>query len=91
MKGFLLPLTGIMLCAATLHSAAADPAVPLQTKHGEELRAAVTDMPDIFDMSYADPKTWLSLPPAAQVFDHSRSYMLPSEEAEFLKSIRLWH
>lgn len=67
MKKFLLPLTGIMLCAATLQSAAADPAVPPQTKQGEESHAAVTDMPDIIDMSHADPRTWQSLPPAAQV------------------------
>ncbi len=69
MKGILLVLPGVMLCAATLHSAAADPAVPLQTKTGEELHSAVTDMPDIIDMSHADPKTWHSLPPAAQVYD----------------------
>ena len=66
MKKFLLPLTGIMLCAATLQSAT-DPAVPLQTKQGEESHAVVTDMPDIIDMSDADPRTWQSLPPAAQV------------------------
>jgi hypothetical protein len=85
----LLPLTGIMLCAATVHGATADPA-PLQTKQGEELHAAVTDMPDVVDMSYADPKTWNSLPPAAEVYDHSHSHTLASEEAEFLNSIRLW-
>ena len=67
----LLQLTGILLCAATLYSATADPAAPLQTKQGEELHAAITDMPDIVDMSYADPKTWNSLPPAAQFYDHS--------------------
>ena len=69
MKGILLVLPGVMLCAATLHSAAADPAVPLQTKTGEELHSAVTDTPEIIDMSHADPKTWHSLPPAAQVYD----------------------
>jgi hypothetical protein len=63
MKGILLVLPGLVLCAATLHSAAADPAVPLQTKTGEELHSAVTDMPDIIDMSHADPKSWHSLPP----------------------------
>lgn len=68
MKEFLLKLTGVMLSAASLHSAAADPAVP-QTKQGEELHAAVTDVPDIIDMSHADPKTWHGLPPAAQVYD----------------------
>jgi hypothetical protein len=26
-------------------------------------------MPEIIDMSHADPKTWHSLPPAAQVYD----------------------
>ena len=79
MKGILLALTGAMLCAAQLHSAAAGPAVPLQSKTGEELHAAVTDMPEIIDMSHADPKTWHSLPPAAQVYEQG----LP-QEAEFL-------
>ena len=32
------------------------------------MRAAVTDTPEIVDMSHADPKTWQSLPPAAQVY-----------------------
>jgi hypothetical protein len=63
MRRILVALTGIMLCAATLHS---DPALPRQ---GEEMSAAATDMPDIIDMSHADPKSWHSLPPAAQVFD----------------------
>ena len=85
-----LQLTAIMLCAATLNGATADPAAPLQTKQGEELHAAITDMPDIVDMSYADPKTWNSLPPAAQVYDHSHSHTLAFEKAELLNSIRLW-
>ena len=80
----LLQLTGIMLCAATLHGATADPAASLQTKQGEELHAAITDMPDIID----DPRTWNSLPPAAQVYDHSHSHTLAFEEAEFLNSIQ---
>jgi hypothetical protein len=42
MKRMLLGLAGIMLCTS-LHSAAA-------TKAGEELHAAVTDMPAIIDM-----------------------------------------
>jgi len=67
MKEILLPLTVIMCCAATFQSAAADPAVPLQVKQGEESHAVVTDLPDIIDMSHADPRTWESLPPAAQV------------------------
>jgi hypothetical protein len=78
MKGILLVLPGVMLCAATLHSAAADPAVPLQTKTGEELHSAVTDMPDIIDMSHADPKTWHSLPPVTQVYDQALA-----QEVEF--------
>ena len=68
MKQILLPLTGIMLCAATLHSAA-DPAAPPQTKQAKELHAAVTDIPDIIDMSHADPGTWHSLPPGVRVWD----------------------
>jgi hypothetical protein len=80
MKGILLVLPGVMLCAATLHSAAADPAVPLQTKTGEELHSAVTDMPAIVDMSHANPKSWHSLPPAAQVYDQvlSKEVQLPT-------------
>ena len=64
MKRLLLPLMGSILCAALPQSAAADPAVPLQTKPGEEVHAAVSDMPDIIDMSHADPRTWHSLPAA---------------------------
>jgi hypothetical protein len=71
MKRILPPLMGVMLCVLPLHSAMADPAVSLQTKEGEELHAAVTDMPAIIDMSHADPKTWHSLPSAAQVYDQS--------------------
>ena len=72
MKGILPPLMGLMLCAAT-HSSAADCAVPFQYETGKEMRAAVTYMPEIVDMSHADPKTWHSLPPAAQVYDQALS------------------
>jgi hypothetical protein len=69
MRRIFLALTGIMLCAATLHSNAADTALPLQGEIGKEKSAAVTDMPEIIDMSYADPKTWHRLPSAARVSD----------------------
>jgi hypothetical protein len=69
MKEILLALTGITLSATTLHSNAADPPAPLQYETGKETHAAVTDMPEIVDMSHADPKSWHSLPPAAQVPD----------------------
>jgi hypothetical protein len=68
MKEFTLKLMGVMLCAATLNGAD-DRAVAFQTKQGEEVHAAVTDMPAIIDMSNADPRTWQSLPPAAQDYD----------------------
>ena len=48
-----------------LSGAGADP-TPLSINQGEELHSAVTD---VVDMSYADPKTWHSLPPAAQLDD----------------------
>ena len=82
MKHFRLPLTGILLCAATLHSAVADLAMPVQTKPVEALHAAVTDMPDTIDMSYADPKTWHRLPPAAQVRDQDLA-----QEGEFVDRV----
>ena len=69
MRRILVALTGIMLCAVTLPSNAADPAPNPQGKIGEEVHAAVTDMPETIDMSYADPKTWHRLPPAARVSD----------------------
>jgi hypothetical protein len=56
MKERLLLLAGILLFAATLKSASADPLLPLQTEQGQELHSVVTDMPDIIDMSHADPK-----------------------------------
>ena len=46
----------------------ADP-TPLWINQGEELHSAVTDVTEVVDMSYADPKTWHSLPPAAQLDD----------------------
>jgi hypothetical protein len=71
MKVLLLPLMGGLLCAAALQSAAADPAVPLQIEPSEEMHAAITDVPDIIDMSRADPKTWHKLPSAAYVYGQS--------------------
>jgi hypothetical protein len=72
MKRILLSLMRVILSVATVHSAAADSTVPLESKMGEELHAAVTDMPEIIDMSHADPKSWYSLPPAAQVYDYDQ-------------------
>ena len=66
MKKMLLWLMRIMLCTAALHSAAAD-----NTRGGEKLHAAVTDMPDVIDMSHADPKTWHSLLPAPPAYDET--------------------
>ena len=66
MKELLPLLTAIALCllyTLTWHGAGADPR-PLYVVPGQELRAAVTDMPGIIDMSHADPRTWHSLPTA---------------------------
>ena len=52
----------------TLSGAGADP-TPLWINQGEELHSAVTDVTEVVDMSYADPKAWHSLPPAAQLGD----------------------
>jgi hypothetical protein len=41
------------------------------------MRAAVTDMPEIVDMSHADPKSWHNLPPPAQVYDQASQFQLP--------------
>jgi hypothetical protein len=70
MKELLPSLTGIllcMLCTLAWHVADADTTLPLSTKPGEELRAAVTDMPDIIDMSHADPGTWHNVPTALPI------------------------
>jgi hypothetical protein len=52
----------------TLSSAGADPTPPW-INQGEELHSAVTDVTEVVDMSYADPKTRHSLPHAAQLDD----------------------
>ena len=70
MKGILPALTGIILCAPTMHSTAADSA-PLQYEARKEMHAALTDTPEIVDMSHADPMTWHRLPPAAQAYDQA--------------------
>ena len=72
----IFPLIGIALFSATLQCAAADSAVLLQIKHGEEAHAVVTDIPDIVDMSYADPKTWDLLPLAPPLNDWSSEVLL---------------
>ena len=59
MKHMLPSLTAIGFCTLALTSAAADPTALVPT------RAAVTDMPDIVDMSYADPRSWDRVPPVA--------------------------
>ncbi len=57
-----------MDAARTFLASSGDPAVPHQWKMGQELHAAVTDMPEIVDMSHADPKTWHRLPRDGQVY-----------------------
>jgi hypothetical protein len=66
----------------TLTSAGADPA-PLWSSQGEKLHSAVTDVTGVVAMSYADPKTWHSLPPAAQLDDQTRSLCSGSNELQF--------
>jgi hypothetical protein len=62
-----LALNGITFLV-TLSSPGADPTPPWINQL-EELHSAVTDVTEVVDMSYADPKTWHSLPPAAQLDD----------------------
>ena len=66
MKDMLPPLVGVVLCTLALNGAAVGTTAPLPPKPDEEWHAAVTDMPDIIDMSHADPRTWDRLPPAAR-------------------------
>ena len=65
MKPMLLSLI-VMLCTAPLHSAAA-------TKASDGSHAAVTDVPSVVDMSYADPKTWYRLLPAGRIYDENEA------------------
>ena len=63
MNGTQLVLTGVVLGAIALN-----PGVPHQWKMGQELHAAVTDMPEIIDMSHADPRAWHGLLRGGQVY-----------------------
>jgi hypothetical protein len=74
-------LTSITPCA-TMTSAGADPA-PFQINRGQELHSAVTDVTDAVDMSFADPKTWHSLPPAGQLDEQTRWPYSRSNELQF--------
>jgi hypothetical protein len=69
MKKRLLALMSIILCSSTPHNASIYPAAANQPKPDKEMHAVVTAAPDIIDLSYADPKTWHSLPQAAQAHD----------------------
>jgi hypothetical protein len=60
----------------TLSGAGADP-TPLWINQGEELHSAVTDVTEVVDMSFADPKTWHSLPPAAEIMTRCEHDDLP--------------
>jgi hypothetical protein len=80
MNVILPPLSGVILCAATLHSAVADPAMPRRSPQVQELHAVVTDKPAVIDMLHADPQTWASLPPAAELREHAQTLHSPSAE-----------
>ena len=81
-KSFLLTITGTLLCAAAPQSVSADSAVPLQTERNGQLRATRTNMPDIIDMSYADPAMWHRLPRTAPVYDEFLSHAPAFEDFE---------
>ena len=89
-KSFLLTITGTLLCAAAPQSVSADSAVPLQTERNGQLRATRTSMPDIIDMSYADPAMWHRLPRTAPVYDESLSHAPAFEDLKFVNSLRPW-
>ncbi len=88
MNSSLLALMSGLLCAATLQSATADPAVPLLIETSEEVNSVVTDVPEIIDMSRADPKTWHKLPSTAYIHDQSPADV-GSQELEFSDSLAL--
>ena len=50
---------------------------PLSINQGEELHSAVTDVTEVVDMSFADLKTWHSLPPAAEIMTRCEHDDLP--------------
>jgi hypothetical protein len=72
MEGILPSLAGLIVCVP-LHTGATDPESVLRSKTAEEVHAAVTDVPDIIDMSHADPKTWHKLPLEAQRYGQVRA------------------
>jgi hypothetical protein len=50
------------------------------------MRLSRTDMPEIIDMSHADPKSWYSLPPAAQVYDYDQGLAQDLEFPSYFRS-----
>jgi hypothetical protein len=56
----------------------------------EQMGATVTAMPDIIDMSYADPAMWHRLPRTAPVYDESLSHNPAFEDLKFVNSLRPW-
>jgi hypothetical protein len=54
----------------------------------EQIVATVTAMPDIIDMSYADPAMWHRLPRTAPVYDESLSHNPAFEDLKFVNSLR---
>ena len=89
MKRILLPLMGITQCRyrpfAPPHFKAQLRISAVLRQHGEESHAVVTDIPDVIDMSYANPKTWDRLLLAPPVNDWSSEVLAIS-----LKTCRIF-
>ncbi|MGH6735319.1 MAG: hypothetical protein ACRECX_04470 [Methyloceanibacter sp.] len=75
----------LLLSAVFLGAALVQP-VPSGAGERGELPAAVTDMPEAIDMSYASPDTWHALPPSTNLHEKSPLPALEPDEVDLPSS-----
>jgi len=76
----------LLLSAVFLGTVLFQPVPSGAGERGGELPAAVTDMPDVIDMSYASPDTWHALLPSIYLQEKPRLPAFEPNEVELPSS-----
>ena len=59
----------LLLSVLLLGALVIQPALSGAFEQGDEVHAAIVDIPDVIDMSHASPETWQALPPPKEPYD----------------------
>jgi hypothetical protein len=69
----------LLLSVLPLGALLIQPALSGASEQGNEVHAAVVDIPDVIDMSHASPDTWQTLPPPKE-FDDDPPISVPKPD-----------